>query len=75
MLNKQGATSDQKQSSADGSKIHTPATTLPRRLTQYQDAGESSVYILSGAENLMPVLQADGKPFEDKKNTHGYTIR
>src|SRR5512146_140434 len=32
-------------------------------LPQYLDSVDSDVFILSGAEDLVPVLQADGKPF------------
>src|SRR5438552_575365 len=32
-------------------------------LPQYRDAEESDVYILSGAEDLVPVLRSDGKRF------------
>src|SRR6266571_1650895 len=34
-------------------------------LPQYRDADESDVYLLSGVEDLVPVLQADGSRFED----------
>src|SRR5512141_1379986 len=43
-------------------------------LPQYRDAEESDVFILSGAEDLVPVLQPDGKKFEDKTTAPGYTI-
>ena len=36
-------------------------------LPQYRDAEESDVYILSGAEDLVPVVQPDGTPFKDDK--------
>src|SRR5881296_4930 len=34
-------------------------------LPRYRDAEESDVYILSGAEDLVPVLQPDGTRFKD----------
>ncbi len=43
-------------------------------LPQYRDAEESDVYILSGAEDLVPVLQPDGSRFEDDTTAPGYTI-
>src|SRR5256885_14725285 len=43
-------------------------------LPQYRDNEESDVYILSGAEDLVPVLQADGTRFENDTGTPGYTI-
>jgi RHS repeat-associated protein len=41
-------------------------------LPQYDDAGESDVFILSGAEDLVPVLNGDGR-FEDRSEP-GYLI-
>lgn len=41
-------------------------------LPQYQDAVESDVFILSGAEDLVPELTASGNRFED--STAGYTV-
>jgi RHS repeat-associated protein len=43
-------------------------------LPQYRDAEESDVYILSGAEDLVPVLEPDGTRFEDDTSTPGYVI-
>ena len=43
-------------------------------LPRYLDAEESDVYILSGAEDLVPVLQPNGSRFEDKTSAPGYTI-
>ncbi|MBI3798460.1 MAG: toxin [Deltaproteobacteria bacterium] len=43
-------------------------------LPQYRDADESDVYILSGAEDLVPVLQPDGTRFKDDTTAPGYTI-
>ena len=43
-------------------------------LPQYRDADESDVYILSGAEDLVPVLLPDGTRFKDDTTTPGYTI-
>src|SRR2546423_8519980 len=43
-------------------------------LPQYWDMQESDVFVLSGAEDLVPVLQPDGSRFEDKTTVPGYTI-
>jgi RHS repeat-associated protein len=43
-------------------------------LPQYRDAEESDVYILSGAEDLVPVLEPNGARFEDETTGPGYVI-
>jgi RHS repeat-associated protein len=43
-------------------------------LPQYLDAEESDVYVLSGAEDLVPALQLDGTRFEDHTTAPGYVI-
>jgi RHS repeat-associated protein len=43
-------------------------------LPRYLDADESDVYILSGAEDLVPVLCADGSRFFDDTTFSGYLI-
>lgn len=43
-------------------------------LPQYDDAGESDVYVLSGAEDLVPVLEADGSRAKDDVSAPGFTI-
>ena len=43
-------------------------------LPQYRDAGDSDVYVLSGAEDLVPVLHADGTRLEDAATAPGYVI-
>jgi len=43
-------------------------------LPRYWDAEESDVFVLSGAEDLVPVLQPDGSRFEDNTTASGYTI-
>jgi hypothetical protein len=43
-------------------------------LPQYRDAEESDVYVLSGAEDLVPVLKQEGRRFEDDTTAPGYTI-
>ena len=46
---------------------HLPLPSITRKtdkgLPQYWDSAESDVYILSGAEDLVPVLQVDGNRF------------
>ncbi len=44
-------------------------------LPQYRDDEESDVFLLSGAEDLVPALQADGTAYEDDTSVAGYTIR
>jgi len=46
-------------------------TGLPR----YHDVDESDVFILSGAEDLVPVLKPDRSRYEDTTTVPGYTIR
>jgi Salmonella virulence plasmid 65kDa B protein/Insecticide toxin TcdB middle/C-terminal region/Insecticide toxin TcdB middle/N-terminal region len=43
-------------------------------LPQYRDAEESDVYILSGAEDLVPFLLPDGTRFKDETTAPGFTI-
>src|SRR5688572_524974 len=43
-------------------------------LPQYLDAVESDVFILSGSEDLVPVLMPDGSRFEDTTTAPGNTI-
>jgi RHS repeat-associated protein len=43
-------------------------------LPQYQDAEESDVYILSGAEDLVPALRTDGERHRDDATAPGYVI-
>lgn len=59
-----------------GWNLSLPAITrkTDKGLPQYQDADESDVFILSGAEDLVPVLQPDGSRFEDPTTAPGYTI-
>jgi len=43
-------------------------------LPLYRDADESDVFILSGAEDLVPLLQPGGSRFEDDNTAPGYTL-
>src|SRR3954452_20502467 len=43
-------------------------------LPQYDDVGEADVYVLSGAEDLVPVLEADGRRPGDEVSAPGFTI-
>jgi RHS repeat-associated protein len=45
-----------------------------RGLPQYCDGRESDVYILSGTEDLVPVLRPDGTRFKDDTTAPGYII-
>jgi hypothetical protein len=44
-------------------------------LPRYDDAVESDVYVLSGSEDLVPVLDEDDDPLEVEDPPPGYTIR
>ena len=59
-----------------GWSLSIPAITrkTDKGLPQYRDAEESDVFILSGAEDLVPVLQPDGTRFKDDKTLPGYVI-
>ena len=59
-----------------GWSLSIPAITrkTDKGLPQYRDVEESDVYILSGAEDLVPVLNTDGSRFEDDTTTIGYII-
>jgi RHS repeat-associated protein len=59
-----------------GWSLSTPAITrkTDKGLPEYRDAEESDVYILSGAEDLVPVLLADGTRFEDHTTVPGFSI-
>src|SRR3712207_9244992 len=43
-------------------------------LPLYDDARESDTFILSGSDDLVPVLTAGGARFEDTSTAPGYTI-
>jgi RHS repeat-associated protein len=43
-------------------------------LPQYDDASESDVYVLSGAEDLVPAVEADGSRVEDDVSAPGFLI-
>jgi RHS repeat-associated protein len=59
-----------------GWSISLPSITrkTDKGLPRYNDAGESDVYVLSGAEDLVPVLEADGSRAEDDVSAPGFTI-
>jgi RHS repeat-associated protein len=59
-----------------GWSLDLPAITrkTDKGLPQYRDADESDVYILSGAEDLVPVLLPNGRRFKDDTTAPGYTI-
>ena len=59
-----------------GWSLSVPAITrkTDKGLPQYRDAEGSDVYILSGAEDLVPVLQPDGTRFKDDTTAPGYII-
>lgn len=43
-------------------------------LPRYRDADESDTYLISGAEDLVPVLRPDGSRFEDDAASPGYRV-
>jgi hypothetical protein len=45
-----------------------------RRLPEYADADESDVFVLSGVEDLVPVLNQDSSRWEDRVSQPGYVI-
>lgn len=58
--------------------LSVPVATSPGRSglgPQYLDAQESDVFLLSGAEDLVPVLNAGGSRFSDETTAPGYVIR
>ncbi len=59
-----------------GWSLSTPAITrrTDKGLPRYRDTDESDVYLLSGAEDLVPVLRPDGSRFEDDAASPGYRI-
>jgi RHS repeat-associated protein len=59
-----------------GWSLSTPAITrkTDKGLPEYRDADESDVYILSGAEDLVPVLRHDRTRFADDTTAPGYVI-
>lgn len=59
-----------------GWSLSLPAITrkTDKGLPQYEDAQESDVYVLSGAEDLVPVLEADGTRFRDDTTAPGFVI-
>jgi hypothetical protein len=59
-----------------GWSLSLPAITrkTDKGLPQYRDGEESDVFLLSGAEDLVPVLKSDGERFEDGTSVPEYTI-
>jgi hypothetical protein len=60
-----------------GWSLSLPAITrkTDKGLPQYRDAEESDVFILSGAEDLVPVLKEDGTPWSDNPTIDGEKYR
>jgi hypothetical protein len=59
-----------------GWSLSIPAITrkTDKGLPRYRDAEESNVFVLSGAEDLVPVLRSGGTRFEDNTTFPGYLI-
>ena len=59
-----------------GWSLAVPAITrkTDKGLPQYRDAEESDVFLLAGAEDLVPVLRPDGARFVDNATAPDYTI-
>lgn len=60
-----------------GWSLSLPAITrkTDKGLPQYRDADESDVFLLSGAEDLVPLLDAGGHPVVDSVTVPGYTVQ
>src|SRR5947209_6647581 len=59
-----------------GWALSLPAITrkTDKGLPQYLDSEESDVFILSGSEDLVPVLNEDGTRYEDTDTFQGYVV-
>lgn len=59
-----------------GWHLSTPSITrkTDKGLPRYADAEDSDVFVLSGAEDLVPVLKPDGTRYEDAATAPAYTI-
>lgn len=59
-----------------GWNLNVPTITrkTDKGLPRYQDADESDVYVLSGTEDLVPVLEPDGTRLRDTTTFPGYVI-
>ena len=59
-----------------GWSLSLPAITrkTDKGLPRYRDVEESDVFVLSGAEDLVPLLRADGTRFEDDTSVPGFVI-
>ncbi|SPP65518.1 SpvB/TcaC N-terminal domain-containing protein [Nitrospira lenta] len=60
-----------------GWNLSLPAITrkTDKGVPRYHDGDKSDVFILSGAEDLVPVLNEDGSRYEDTTSAQGYRIR
>ncbi len=60
-----------------GWSLSTPSITrkTDKGLPKYQDAGESDEFILSGSEDLVPLLKDDGSRWSDTRNIEGTLYR
>nr|BFE36953.1 hypothetical protein GCM10010200_092040 [Actinomadura rugatobispora] len=59
-----------------GWRLSTPAITrrTDKGVPEYRDGDESDVYLLSGVEDLVPVLRPDGTRFADEVTAPGYVV-
>jgi RHS repeat-associated protein len=60
-----------------GWRLSLPSITrkTDKGLPRYRDADESDVFMLSGAEDLVPVLDAGGRPIVDSASVPGFIIQ
>ena len=60
-----------------GWSLHLPAITrkTDKGLPRYDDAGESDVFMLSGTDDLVPVLDPDTGEYADDRSRPGYVVR
>src|SRR6266702_1825309 len=77
MLNTQKAQSENREAPPEKSSISVPSLSLPK----YQDAAESDIFILSEAEDLVPVFTLSGNdwtrviPPDKSEQDITYTVR
>ncbi|ERF71377.1 hypothetical protein EPUS_09301 [Endocarpon pusillum Z07020] len=58
-----------------GNSQQLPSVAKPVKAPRYDDRNQSDVYMLFGAEDLVPIVAADGSVHEDINAVPGYAIR
>ena len=67
------STSGRRSGQSEAGRSRSGAKT-DKGVPRYRHAEESDVYVLSGAEDLVPVLLADGTRFTDETSAPGYIV-